>query len=253
MSAGGAAANWRSARAYADLLLCDRRAFAWEWVRRSPGYRKLWTGRGQLADDAAAQFGLLAWVDPALPASKARPIWSGTVDPTVLDEHPVGEALAAGDALDIRDLASYVSVEIDRDEQEHWLLSDGRWAIRLDLHDGTLLGGPQLLEHRFTGIQSARPKVAALKLLLALVANGEMPSSLLPRERRAARWIFELRTGDALLDGANQQEIARTLFGDAIPAAKWRPETPSYRLRVQRLVGSARSYLAAPLDGPWFR
>lgn len=252
MSAGGAG-DWRSARDYADLFLCERRAFAWEWLRRSPGYRELWTGRERLANDAVAQFGLLAWVDPALPASRARPIWSGAVDPTVLDGHPADGAPASGDALDIRDLARFVSVEVDDGDKEHWLLSNGRWAIRLDLHDGTLLGGPQPLEHRVTGMQSARPKLGALKLLFALAAKGRMPASLLPRERRAARWIFELRAGDALLDGATQQEIARALFGGVIPATKWRPENPSYRLRVQRLVGAARRHLANPLGGPWFR
>lgn len=253
MSLGGAAADWRSSRAYADLLRCDRRAFAWEWVRRTSRYRKMWRLRERLGDDAPALFGLLAWVDPALPASQARPIWSSRIDPNVLDEHPASQTPAPGEALDIRDLAPFVSVEIDPDDKEHWLLSNGYWSIRLDLHDGTLLGGPQPLEHRLTGMQSAQPKLGALKLLLALAAKGRMPASLLPHERRAARWIFELRTGDALLDGARHQEIARTLFGDAISATKWRPENPSYRLRVQRLVHSARSHLADPLGGPWFR
>lgn len=250
MTIGPAAADWRSPRAYADLLLCERRAFAWEWLRRNSAYRKLWTVRERLARDASRQFGLLGWVDPVLPAPDARPIWSGNIDPTVLDGRPADELPAPGDALDIRDLARFVSVEIG--DKEHWLLSNGRWAIRLDLQDGTLLGGPLLLEHRFTGMQSARPKLGALTLLLALAAKGRMPASLLPRERRAARWIVELRTGDALLDGANQQEIARALFGSAIAATKWRPENPSYRLRIQRLVSTARRHLADPLGGPWF-
>jgi len=135
---------------------------------------------------------------------------------------------------------------------EHWLLSDGHWAVRLDLHDGTLLGGPTLVEHRVTGVASAAPKIEALRQFILLARKGRLPASLLPRERRAAQWILELRVGDALLEGASQQAMARALFGRAIAAGRWRIESASYRLRVQRLVRVARRYLAAPLSGPWF-
>jgi hypothetical protein len=80
-----------------------------------------------------------------------------------------------------------------------------------------------------------------------------MPASLLPRERNTARICeprCELRTGEGLLVGASQQEIARALFGDAIPAKKWRPENPSYGLRVQSLVSNVRRHPDNPLAGP---
>lgn len=85
-----------------------------------------------------------------------------------------------------------------------------------------------------------------------LARKGRLSASLLPRERRAAQWILELRAGDALLEGAPQQAIARALFRRAIAPDRWRIESASYRLRVQRLVRVARRYLAAPLSGPWF-
>lgn len=75
---------------------------------------------------------------------------------------------------------------------------------------------------------------------------------MLPRERRAAHWILELRVGDAILEGATQQEMARELFGGAIAPRKWRLDSASYRLRIQRLVRTARRRLADPLGGPWF-
>lgn len=145
-----------------------------------------------------------------------------------------------------------VSVEVDAAHVEHWLLSDGHWAVRLDLHDGTLLGGPTLVEHRMTGLASAEPKIEALRQFVLLARKGWLPASLLPRERRAAQWILELRAGDALLEGVPQQAIARALFRHAIAPERWRIESASYRLRVQRLVRIARRYLAAPLSGPWF-
>lgn len=76
------------------------------------------------------------------------------------------------------------------------LLSDGHWAIRLDLHDGTLLGGPLLIEPRLTGLASLRPRLAALRQLASLAARGELHASPMPRERRAAQWILELRVAD---------------------------------------------------------
>lgn len=145
-----------------------------------------------------------------------------------------------------------MSVEVDTAQIEHWLLSDGHWAVRLDLHNGTLLGGPTLVEHRMTGLASAEPKLKALRQFVLLARKGRLPASLLPRERRAAQWILELRVGDALLEGATQQQMARALFGHAIAPERWRIESASYRLRVQRLVRVARRYLAAPLSGPWF-
>lgn len=250
---GGPAADWRSAEAYAALLVADRRAFAWEWLRRSPLYRELWANRERVSDGQRDRLGLHGWIDPVLPASEARPIWSIDRDPHVLNGRPARVGSPVDDLFDIRSVAPFVSVEIDARNTEHWLLSDGHWAIRLDLHDGTLLGGPVLVEHRITGLQSARPKLEALRQFVVLAERGRLPPSMMPREHKAAQWILELRVGDALLAGEAQQEMARALFGAAIAPRRWRIENASQRLRVQRLVRMARKHLAEPLSGRWFR
>ncbi|HWT42153.1 MAG TPA: DUF6499 domain-containing protein [Sphingopyxis sp.] len=253
MSKGAPAADWRSAEAYAELLLCERRFFAWEWLRRNPAYRRDWNRRDRLPGDASARMGLVAWIDPAIPAPRARPIWSVTTDPGVLDGRPAagGNSGTTGDMLDILTVAPLVSVEVTA-RAEHWLLSDGHWAIRLDLHDGTLLGGPLLIEHRLTGLQSLTPKLAALRQLAMIAEKGQLPAALMPRERRAAQWILELRVADALLAGASQQDMARHLFPLAVASPRWRVDATSYRLRVQRLVRKARRHLEDPFAGPWF-
>lgn len=107
-------------------------------------------------------------------------------------------------------------VAVDAADPEHWLISDGRWSIRLDLDYGTLLAGPILVEHRITGIVSAKPMLNALRQFVVLAQSGNLPASMMPRERKAAQWIRELRAGDALLDAAPQQDIARALFDTAI-------------------------------------
>ncbi len=174
------------------------------------------------------------------------------MDPKVLKGRLATGRSPAADLFDIRAIAPFVSVEIDADRTEHWLFSDGHWVIRLDVHGGTLLGGPALIEYQLNGVESARSKLDVLRQFLALSEQGRLPASLVPRERRAARWILELRVGDAVLTGATEQEIARELFKDAIAPKRWRRENTSYRLRVQRLVRIARHRLTHPLSGPWF-
>lgn len=241
-------ADWRSASRYKALLQADRRAFAWEWLRRHGPYRRAWKQR----DVPPSLFGLLAYEDPDRATPDARPIWNTAADPTVLESWPRARNASRADSLDIRAFANLVTVEVDEDDIEHWLLSDGRWAVRLDLHGGTLLGGPVLLEHRLAGFRTADPKADAFRQLSALAQRGAIPASLLPRERRAPRWVLELRTADAMASGATQQEIARAFYGAAV-ADDWRSENDSYRLRVRRLVQSARKNLENPLAGPWLR
>ena len=246
------ASDWLEPEGYNALLRCDRRAFAWEWLRRNRFYRRLWAVRESLPVDAPKCMGLVAWVDPALASPRARPIWNTGTDPKVLKGHLATRRAASTDLFDIRAFAPFLSVEINRDRTEHWLFSDGYWAIRLDVHGGTLLHGPALIEYQLNGVKSAKAKLDVLRQFLALSEQGRVPTSLAPRERRAARWILELRVGDAVLNGATEQEIARELFKGAIAPKRWRRDNASYRLRVQRLVRIARDRLTDPLSGPWF-
>lgn len=242
-------ANWRTASHYKALLQADRRAFAWEWLRRHAPYRRAWHFR----DVPPSRFGLLTYEDPDRATPHARPIWDTDADPMVIESWPGARGAPECDSLDIRAFADCVTVEVDENEVEHWLLSDGRWIVRLDLHEGTLLGGPVLLEHRVRGFASADPKLDALRQLGALARRGTLPPSLLPRERRAPRWVLELRTADAIADGASQQDIARAFFGGALAEDGWRAGNDSYRLRVRRLIRIARANLDNPFGGPWLR
>lgn len=241
--------NWQFSSPYKALLQADRRAFAWEWLRRHQPYRSAW--RDQRLP--STEFGLLAYEDPERATPDARPIWASEADPQVLASRPTSGRHLADDLFDIRCFADIVEVAVDENGTEHWLLSDGQWMVRLDLHDGTLLGGPILLEHHFVGFETAVPKLAALRQLGALAHRGVLPPSLRPRERRAPRWILELRTADALVAGASQQDMARIFFGRVIAETRWRSENESYRLRIRRQVRTAKKYLDAPLHGPWFQ
>ncbi len=242
--------DWRLAGSYGALIHADRRAFAWEWLRRHEPYRRAWSSRAC----PATRFGLLTYADPDKSLREAKPMWTLELDPGVLASWPARSSRrGADDMFDVRTLRGVVSVEVDPQDIECWLFSDGQWAIRLDIHEGTLLGGPVSLQYRLEGLASAEPSMLSLRRLVALASRGTIPAGLLPQEPRAARWVLELRTADALASGASHSEMALAFFKDAVAHKGWRSENASYRLRIQRLVRAANRLLADPFDGPWFQ
>jgi hypothetical protein len=94
--------------------------------------------------------------------------------------------------------------------------------------------------------------MVALRRLIALSRHGRLPAGLHPKEVRAARWVLDLRTADGLAADATQQAMARSFFGRSVALDRWKLESATYRLRIQRLVQAARRNLSAPLNGPWF-
>ncbi|PZQ20020.1 MAG: hypothetical protein DI569_16705 [Sphingopyxis macrogoltabida] len=149
----------------------------------------------------------------------------------------------AGDAVDF---AAFPGASmIAGTSCEHWLIADGHHALRIDCAGGTLAAGPVPLRWSIDGIMTAAPAVLALRRLTVVLATGRLGGGLFVRERRAARWVLALRVCDALAAGASQQEMASILFG--VSGRRWRVDHPTERLRVQRLVRSARSLTRRPV------
>lgn len=254
--AGAPRAAWRRGADYAYLLGAERAMFAWEWLRRSPSYRESWAQSRRSSPDnqllTAHQFGLVVLVPPTLTGPEARPIWHAAQDAHVLSALVAREQISARDLLDVRALPGGIDIAFDEEDAEHWRIELAGRVVRIDVRGGTLLGGPTLLRYELSGLASVRPKLQPLGMLVR-AALGDPTRAAAPREARAARWITELRTADALADGASQQDIARALFGSSINTERWRAEGESFRLRVQRLVRIARTRLRHPLDPAWFR
>lgn len=251
-------AGWRSGAPYAYLLDAERSLFAWEWLRRTSAYRHSWAafrGASLIRQARAAHgFGLVSLIAPDLAGPEARPVWLVSRDPHVLAAHVAAGSADDRELFDIRQLAANAKVAFDDDDAEHWRLEVRGKSVRIDVRDGTLLGGPTLLRFELVGLALLQPKLAPLDRLVRAVLSDDGGETPMPRrESRAARWIDELRTADALADGATQQEIARSLYPQALPASGWRGAGDSYRLRIQRLVRTARLRLRHPLDSAWFR
>lgn len=242
MFPGPPAADWRLAEAYAPLDQCDRHGFAWEWLRRSPGYRSAFEQADNPFDDfsLAGRFGLHRLEPPDDPWPHARLLWRRDMDDTVLSA--VAMAASTAGAIDIQSLNTLASHVTDT-EGEHWLLADRGRHVRIDLIDGSLVHGPTVLQFRITGYPHCGGQLAALHRLVALAELGRWPARNPPPERRARRWALILRVHDARAAGASHREIAECLF-DLGELPRWRVSAPSWRRRVQRLTEAARQFAA---------
>lgn len=234
--------DWRDAAAYAPLLGADRSIFAWEWLRRDPGYRAAALAEHPSAagsSPAPERWGLDAFENPRLAAPDARPIWSAGVHGPVLPALGAGPG-PASDAFDLARFAAMATILKVPQGREHLLISDGLRTIRLDILAGTVTGGPVQLGYLLTGFEAAERPLMTLRRLLALQRTGRFSCLLHRPESRARRWILMLRTHDALAAGADQREIATALLNRAAAERRWRSDAPSLRSQVQRLVRAAR-------------
>lgn len=247
--------DWTQSDHYAALAQADRTVFAWEWTRRSRAYRQAWNEHRSCPVPWAPdprEFGLERFEDPALGMPHARPVWTASVDPAVIRARVQGFEAPAEDRIDLLQWPELVTVAIDDHQVEHLLLSNGELVLRIDILEGTLIGCPAALGYFLEGLQALEGPLSALEQLRVLRRTGHLCRRSLRAAQMQHRWILELRVADAIVAGADQQQIARTLFGPAIAPERWRVADPAYRRRVQRLVHTARRRLEAPLDPRWF-
>ncbi|AYJ87423.1 DUF2285 domain-containing protein [Sphingomonas paeninsulae] len=248
--------DWSRAQDYAHLVPMPRSAFAWEWLRRSSRYRDAWSGRSKRAGHAPwrtpESFGLIDYEDPRLDAKQARPLWSGAIDPTVLTADVLDRDPGPRDAFDLRKLASLAKLRVGTTIGEHVLISDGTHGIRLDIATGSVVGSPALLAYRIDGLISARAPAETLQRLTELVQRQAFLASAYPRERRANRWILELRTADAIATGATARDIALHFYPALTSDRRWRTHSGAARRRVQRLIARARGQQVDADVARWF-
>ena len=247
MAAGeGHVPDWRDAAAYQPLLEADPSLFAWEWLRRNPGYRAAAQqafGAGSSRDpnepgQTPERWGLHAFEEPGLTAPEARPVWCAGVHPYVLGVDscaPQGE-----DVFDLQRFDAISTLVTAEDGREHLLISDGLRTIRIDVLQGSLKGRPVQLHYRLSGFAAAGRPLLTLRRFLALWQTGRFPAGLHPAAARAGRRVLILRAYDALMSGATQREIAAELLSGEAGEERWRVRAPTVRSQVQRLARGAR-------------
>ena len=239
--------DWRDAAAYAPLLEAGRSLFAWEWLRRDPGYRAaadraLSAQRIAEAPSGPERFGLVAFEPPVLTVPHARPMWRSDVHPFVVSADRCASR-APGDQVDVNRMHNLARIILE-DGADHLLLSDGLRSIRLDGSAGIFTSGLVCLRYSIEGLETAERPLLTLRRFLALSRTGRFSRSLHPREVRARRWIMMLRAHDAIVTGADQRQIAEQLFSKSVAEPHWRSRESSVRSQVQRLVRSAQRFAA---------
>jgi hypothetical protein len=150
----------------------------------------------------------------------------------------------SADSFDLARFADIASIVVAKDGREQVALSDGFRRIRIDVVGGTLLQGPVRFRYLLSGFCDVESKVLTLRRLASLCRLGRFARALHPPEPRASRWIEALRSYDAITAGASQREISAALFGGQRARDEWRTSSDSLRLRIQRLVRSARTMVA---------
>lgn len=238
---------WRDAAAYRPLVALDRSGWAWEWLRRDPAYRRAArTGMDPPAGSGGGKASALAWglhrfEDPALPADRARPMWTRRVSAFIL------EAIARpgdGQGFDLAVIARRAVSVAGPGGRVHHLLSDGPTSLRIDLVGGSPASGPVRLLFEVAGPAQLGTHIALLEQLEMLWRSGRLVQTAPLSPARVARLARLLRVQDALAEGATQRLIAEHLFDASVADPHWRIELPTVRSQVQRLVRGARAMAA---------
>lgn len=142
------------------------------------------------------------------------------------------------DAFDVRRLAPLTTV-LRLPGAEYLLFSDGQRHLQLIVTAGSVLDGPVRFRYALSGFQQIEAKALVLQRLGHLWRQGRLPHHLSPPERRATRWVMQLRALDGMHAGASHREIAVGLFSERIVLEDWSGRSDYLRLRIQRLIRGA--------------
>jgi hypothetical protein len=223
--------NWLNADAYAYLNSLGSSAFAWEFLRRNPGYRAAYESiignsgvTPEISERTAQEWGLQFLVAPDLRADRAPLVWLPHLNPVTVVVAPAPDEFA--EARSISELTPAFS---RRDaNSEHWLLDQGGDALPVALIDGADATRPAAIVIPLDSSFSMRMKAAQhFGSVIAGDGPDRAPDTLTAKQRRRLQLI--LRGLDGWLARRSCREIAEDLFGpNSIPAG---PEWNSHELR----------------------
>lgn len=252
--------DWQEQSAYAHLATSGPTAFAWEWLRRSRGYRLSFDASiGAVGTDRLVPpfvWGVCSYVDPDLDHELAGPMWHSSIYTGVLridfafgpDDELVDLSHLVGGPLTILPGPGGI---------EHCLFMKAGALLRFDLSGGSVLRGPFVPRFNLVGRSAAR-WLPLVEKFLEIARTGKAPPTTSPRHW-ARRRILELRARDALACGATHRDLAAVLVDEDALDPSWRVGLASVRSKAQRLAKAARQMEAGgwtallagrPLSGP---
>jgi len=228
-------------------------AWAWEFLRRDPGYRCAYNSAladtpvgDALADDPALRFGLLRFDDPDHDALVANVFWRMTACLEVLPiaTAPMRKGTAAA-TLNLVNLQCRTTVcPLDAEHRQDVLFAqDGRF-LQLAVFGETPLAEALLLTPALPAPGYADSRLLSVRRLTDLVKHGWMRPSLYPRQQRAQRLMRVVQALDGWQAEVSHRDIGIALYGDARVERDWMHPGDNLRDQVRRAIRYGRDLMA---------
>ena len=242
---------------------------AWEFLRRSPGYRRAWRRRGTQpglpeaapfpvrlqtpADLRAGRWGLLAWLDPDGDGRAVSPFWAvASMLPAAIAAHAtpllpqLGELGASITGLRLADGGLVLKIELGFAATQLHVAPDAGHGARREL--GTDLQRHPGRQHDLLADRRRRPPsggVARLRDACGLASGSLAPPVPLPElfqrsedEELLTALVPGGRAATQDLAGRDSRDIAIELYGEeTVVAAGWYPDS-WVRSRIRRRIAS---------------
>jgi len=229
-----------------------RLAWAWEFLRRDPGYRRAYNStiasapiNDSVFDNPALSFGLRRFEDPDQDSLMANVFWRLRECREVLPlaASPMGESTAAS-TLNLANLQCSTTVIPHGEEHRQDVLfaQDGRF-LQIAVFGEIPLAEALLLTPALPAPDDADSRLLAVRRLTDLVRHGWMRPFLYPRERRAERLIHVVHALDGWRAEASHRDIGISLYGEARIKRDWMDPRNHLRDQVRRAVHYGRDLM----------
>ncbi|WP_157219179.1 DNA -binding domain-containing protein [Flavisphingomonas formosensis] len=177
---------------------------------------------------------------PDIDALDARLFWSDAVEPGQLSVDAAPASIGDSDAIDFGAFDRPSRLLVDAAGKEHWVLAERGTALSLHICSGTVLRGPVRLNFLLSGFRHLDAQLSTLRGLLTLARTGHLPSRA-SGSQQVVKYLHMIQTLDWLEENISTRDIAVRFFGRLRVAQDWRQGSDYLRLRIQRLIRSARS------------
>lgn len=244
---------WADPASYRWMSTLSNLAWAWEFLRRDPGYRSAYNCavgdtpiKDGPPDTSALHFGLLRFGDPEQDAVSANVFWRMRACRGVLPlaTSPMRSGTAAS-ILNLENLQCRTTVfRIGLEQRQDILFAqDGRF-LQLAVFGEIPLAEALLLTPALPSPAYAANRLLAVRRLTDLVRHGWMRPSLYPRERRAERLMRVVQALDGWRAEASHRDIGIALYGDARIERDWLHHGDHVRDQVRRAIRCGRDLMA---------
>jgi hypothetical protein len=246
-------AYWSDLASYRWMSTLSNHAWAWEFLRRDPGYRYAYNDAvaeiaagDALPDSTALRFGLLRFGDPDQDALVANVFWRMRACREVLPlaTSPMDSGTAAG-TLHLENLQCRTTVcNFGADQRKDVLFAqDGRF-LQLAVFGDTPLAEALLLTPALPAPGYADSRLLAVRRLTDLVKHGWMRPALYPRQPRAERLMRVVQALDGWQAEVSHRDIGIALYGDARIERDWMHPGDNLRDQVRRAIRYGRDLMA---------